>query len=368
MEEIELTKQLVGIRSFVDDTQDEALIADFLVSYLQKSLPWLTVTKQPVSKTRYNIIAVNNSKPRFLFISHMDTVLPSGNMKDKLTPQIKLGRLYGLGSCDMKAGLAASIIALKRAGPGSNTGLIFDCDEEYYFLGARKLIEKYRFSPDLVVFPEPTDMKILSGCRGLLEIACTLIGKTCHAGRPEKGINAIEQSVQLVNQLKISLTAKDTDTLGKTTVNLSAMRAGIRQNQTIAVQANAVPDIARFLLDIRTADLSMSGKTVSGKIKDMSAMLGLQPESIQVNLDYQPFLSGKKQILPLQKAIKKSGWKVAYMNLSETGFFEASFISKAWGCAAVAFGPGYTAHEENEFVPVKDISKTTDIFTALITG
>ncbi|MFW5719438.1 MAG: hypothetical protein ACOCXT_00220 [Candidatus Dojkabacteria bacterium] len=96
MNDKELLKKLISIQSYVDSSRNEKEIADFLVKYLKENLPWLEVETQQVEGDRYNIIAKNSDNPDYVFISHMDTVLPSS--KDQLYPFEKDGRIYGLGS------------------------------------------------------------------------------------------------------------------------------------------------------------------------------------------------------------------------------------------------------------------------------
>lgn len=366
MDILSLTKRLISIGSYVDRDNNEKGLGDFLFAYLSENLPWLKATKQPLENGRYNIVAAEDN-PRLLFISHMDTVRPTGNISSRLTPVEKDGCLYGLGSCDMKAGLAASLSAVEKAGPGSGAGLIFDCDEEYYFLGARQLIKDFTFSPRLIVFPEPTDMNILSGCRGIIEARLDIAGRTSHAGRPDRGINAVTGAVAFASRLKQPLTRGDAAELGKTTVNLSAITGGLSQNGKIITQANAVPDLARIILDIRTADLDMD----AGKARDLMLQTGkelsLGIENIKFNLDYRPFLSGKNDLSGLEDAAKASGRKPSYLDPADSGFFEAAFISRAWNCPAAAYGPGRTAHQADECVPVADLLSTVSVFSRLIT-
>ena len=133
---IKLTQKLISIPSYVDENTNEYEIGNFIYDYVSTNLPWLDVKKQMVEDKRFNVIALpKNSQPKLLFVSHMDTVKPTGIPKKQLKPQIIGKKLYGLGSADMKSGLAASIKALEKTGPNNNIGLIFDIDEEWYILG-----------------------------------------------------------------------------------------------------------------------------------------------------------------------------------------------------------------------------------------
>lgn len=363
MSTLELTKKLISLPSFVDDKQNEQLVADYICSYVSKNIPWLTVTKQYIGKKRYNIIAKNCDNPSVVFISHMDTVLPQ--RKGCFVPQIEKNKLYGLGACDMKGGMAASIMAVQNAGPASKAALIFDCDEEYYFKGALAIVNKYTLRPPLVVFPEPTDMQITNGCRGVVEIEFTVKGKTAHAGNPQNGKNAITLSVQLVSLLEKTIAGNGRI---KTTVNLGWLQGGVLKNEKICVQPNAVPDTARLILDIRTAKKAINAKKILLLIRQIADRLKIKVEDEKINLDYPPFQSDKKYLKQFEKAVVKTSVPIKYTPLNDTGFFEASFFANNWNCEAVAFGPGNknTAHAKNEYVNIADLATVEKIFTELI--
>lgn len=366
MDPVSLTKTLVSLPSYVDGRQTEAPVAQYLEGYVRKNLPWLRVKKQKVAPRRYNIIASKNDGPRVVFVSHMDTVLPAGNVKDRLRPQVEKGILRGLGACDMKSGLAASVTAVEKSGPESGGALIFDVDEEYYFAGVRKLVSEINLRPRLAVFPEPTDLQILSGCRGIEEVKVEVMGKTAHAGSPGKGINAIKQALRLAQALEKTMLRGDDPRLGRTTVNLSAIRGGVRREGGIKTQANAVPDIAEILLDIRTASTNLDFEEVQRRIRQTARGLDIRLGEIAGNLDYPGALSPEDDLVLLEQAVRSVMGKAQYRPLQSAGYFEAPFLDKAWGCATAAFGPGNNAHQADEYVPVNDILKTEQVFLKLL--
>lgn len=366
MNTFELTKKLITLPSYVSGEHSEQPVADFIWDYVKKNIPWLTLTKQRIGKGRCNIIAKKSNTPSVVFISHMDTVLPQEKKENRLTPKVVGDKLYGLGACDMKSGLAAALCAVQKAGPAADAALIFDCDEEYYFRGALTLVRELSLRPRLAIFPEPTDLHILSGCRGVVEIEFLVKGKTAHAGVPKNGKNAIALSVELVKVLEAKLF--NTKDPVQTTVNLSSLQGGIiTQDGVIGTQANAVPDGAKVLLDIRTGKKNVTAKSVFSLIKQIAKELEVGIENEKINLDYPPFNSKKKYVKNLEEVIKKSGNPVIYSPLSSAGFFEASFVANAWGCEAVAFGPGnkQTAHTKEEYTNISDVKTVERIFTEL---
>lgn len=364
MNDIQLLKKLISIPSYVDDSTNENEIADFLLSYLTENLPWLKVETQQVEANRYNIIARNSDNPDYVFISHMDTVLPSS--RKQLEPVEKDGRVYGLGAGDMKSGLVASLKAVEEVGENSSVALIFDVDEEYYFKGVNKLIEEYSFSPKLAIFPEPSDELIVNGCRGILEIEFDVIGKTAHAGKTDQGVNAIEGAVKIIDRLKyvVNSTFSPEEGFNKTDINLASLNGGRQYGNDIVTQANAVPDIARILLDIRPANKNIDTDFIISSITTLGDELNLQVREVKINLDYQSYLTQKVE---LDKFVPVRGQNFKN-DLSNGGFFEAAIVANAWNCPCISFGPSGTAHVSDESVDIKSFIKCKSKFKELLTS
>lgn len=369
MDTIELTKQLIQIPSFVNKNNNENEMSVYILKYIVENLPWLSITKQKVAKNRYNILAFPKGKMRLLFSSHMDTVKPTSSTQKMLTPIVKNGRLYGLGSNDMKAGLAASIMALKEYGKRGSAGLLFTCDEEYYFNGINRFMNSFDQKPDLIVFPEPTELQISNGSRGIVEIAFSVIGKSAHAGRPELGINAIEKAVEIVNELRSALKQLDDPKLGKTTVCLSSLDGGKLVDGKITVQANAIPDFANVLLDIRTASKAIDGKLVQNELIKIALRQNVTIANIKVNLDYKAYLITRTGLRKIEESIKGILGKFKYFEeFEKSGIGEATLIANRLNWNAINLGPvgKGTSHTQNEYVDISSVEKLEKIFINLI--
>ncbi len=359
---LNLTKKLIEIPSYVDNKNNETNLGNFIYQYLKQNLPWLNVEKQIVENNRFNIIALPKGKVNMVFLSHMDTVNPIGNIKKQLTPIVKNNKLYGLGSADMKSGMATAIKVVESIGENSKTGLIFDIDEEYYFKGVTKLIKDIYISPKLIICPEPTNLRVINGCRGILEIELEIRGKSGHASRPNDGTNAIELAVDLVKQLSVKLQQLDNKEIGKSTINLAFLEGGIyteNVKQKYKIQANAIPDYARLIIDIRPA--FSNTKAVSKLTKKIITNLNGTLISYKTNLNLQGYLAKRKlieQYLPKNVLFAK--------DLDTFGFYEASIISNSLKIPAISFGPTGKGHIENECVDIDSIYKTEKIFQEII--
>ena len=356
-----IVEELISLPSYVANQTNEALMSRYIERYIQSHCPQFTVIRQRVIRGRDNLIVTNGDNPLLVFVCHMDTVQPVDGAKDILVPRKKGGYIYGLGAVDMKGGIAALLSAVVQ-NKNKRIACIFDCDEEYYFAGAKKILEQYAWKPKLVVCPEPTGMEIVNGCRGVIEIMCNVIGKTAHAGTPEYGINAIELALHIVSALKKSFMRFDEKYLGRTTVNLSWLNGGRFTNNSITAQGNAVPDIARLLLDIRPASRIVDARYVLQDLRTQGV------KQCRVTIDYPAYISARTSMKLLERSIADVGGVVRYRNnLGCGGFYEAALFSHTWDCPAVSYGPGpaVSAHTIDERVRISDLNLTTRIFERL---
>ena len=147
METIEIIKQLVGVPSWVDGKINEKEIGNWIYDFLKKNSK-LIITKQNIGNGRFNILAQNSEKINVLVTGHMDTVQPNpGWTKNPVKPEIIDDKLYGLGTSDMKSGVAIMLYLATLASLKNNLGFLFYCDEEYDFLGMKAFIKYCRVGP-----------------------------------------------------------------------------------------------------------------------------------------------------------------------------------------------------------------------------
>jgi acetylornithine deacetylase len=123
-------------------------------------------------------------------------------------PELRDGRLYGRGACDMKGGVAAMVFAvetLAELGVETPADVLVNTvtDEETW--GAGTLASLARgLRADAAIVPEPTDRRIVVACRGILNLTVTVAGRPAHATmrqpdwREGGAVNAIEKAAIVV--------------------------------------------------------------------------------------------------------------------------------------------------------------------------
>ncbi|MDQ2678487.1 MAG: succinyl-diaminopimelate desuccinylase [Actinomycetota bacterium] len=190
-----MAAELVAIRS---ESHDEGRIADRLEAEL-RTAPWLTV-----DRLGDNVVARTTlgRSSRLVLAGHTDTVPANGNA----TPRIEGDVLWGLGSADMKAGLAVMLeLARQHADPAVDVTYVFYAREEVAAVHSG-LGELFDQRPDLLegdvaVLGEPTDGEIEAGCQGSLRFRLTLQGARAHLARAWMGRNAIHRLAPILSAI-----------------------------------------------------------------------------------------------------------------------------------------------------------------------
>jgi acetylornithine deacetylase len=125
---------------------------------------------------------------------HLDTVGVDG-MDDPFSARIEGDRLYGRGACDMKAGVAAMVVAAERAAAAGTRGdvlLALVADEEHGSLGTTAVLEHLAGRrPDACIVAEPTWLELIVAHRGFAVVEVELRGRAAHSSRPQDGVNAV---------------------------------------------------------------------------------------------------------------------------------------------------------------------------------
>ncbi|ROR92431.1 succinyl-diaminopimelate desuccinylase [Nocardioides aurantiacus] len=193
---VELTQTLVDIESV---SQHEERLADAVEAALRR-LDHLEVTRlghSVVARTTQGL------GERVVVAGHLDTVPLNHNLPSRLDGE----RLHGLGSCDMKGGVAVALkLAHDVAAPVRDVTYVFyeaeEIDDVYNGLG---IIARER--PDLVeadfaILMEPSDAVVEAGCQGTLRVEVRTTGERAHSARAWRGSNAIHAAADVLTRLR----------------------------------------------------------------------------------------------------------------------------------------------------------------------
>lgn len=367
----EILKDLIRIQSYVDETHDERDMVVYIENFIKTKTKYKYVI-QDVEGERKNILVYNKLNPKIALFGHMDTVLPKVETDRPFEPREEGDKLYGLGAVDMKSGLAI-MLKLMVEMEDDELAFVFSVDEEYDFKGALKLKEITDFKPEFIVNVEPTDGKILNGCRGITEFSFKVHGKSVHAGRKEFGVNAIEKSVELVSKLQSNFTEMDLLDGGKTTVNLAYLHGGMLKSNSdgsseVSGLGNIVPNYAEVICEIRIANPEISKEHVQSEVRTIAKEIGVDVSEIKFKFYLGSMLTAKSDLRLLEESIKEEGLEVEYADISLAGYYEVQMLQESWGGKSVVFGASLInlSHAANEYVLISSVQKTEKIIKCLL--
>ena len=224
-EVVTLTRELVGIPTVNPPGEHYQACAELVGERLRRrgfTISYVRAEGAPGDSDRYpriNVVARREGSglgPCVHFNSHIDVVVPGeGWTVDPFAGVVKDGRVYGRGTCDMKGGLAASIIAVEAlidSGvdlPGT-LEISGTADEESGgYGGVAYLAERGWFSRprvDHVIIPEPLNVdRVCIGHRGVWWAEIETKGRIAHGSMPFLGDSAIRHMGALMERLEHEL-------------------------------------------------------------------------------------------------------------------------------------------------------------------
>jgi acetylornithine deacetylase len=300
------------------------------------------------------LIAKSKKECEIAFLGHSDTVSYSdGWITNPFELVQKDSKLFGLGVCDMKGGIAAFLeainnISIEKLSKGVMVMITFD--EEIGFEGV-KLIKDRKDIPKTIIVGEPTNNEVIISSKGCMEFEVTFKGKTVHSSSMVLGDNAILKCMRFIDELTILANSLKNDTNEKfstqyTTNNISIIEGGDCINK--------VPDKCKLLFDFRTVYESHN-EIILTEVENLVTKYNAHSKLIT---NIKPFNCSNKNKLKIIENILNA--KTVGANFVTDGnFFEKRDI--------FIIGPGpLTAHQENEYIEVASFEKTIVTYQKII--
>ena len=317
---------------------------------------------------------------------HFD-VVPAGDgwTVDPFGGLVRDGRIYGRGSCDMKAGIAAGVYAaeiLRRAGialPGTFevSGTV---DEEsgglagVYHLAEHKWLSKEK--TDFVIIPEPLDVdRVCIGHRGVYWFEVEARGRIGHGSMPFLGASAIEGMGQFLHLIEHTLKPQlHARTTGVPVVPPGARHAtintnGIEGGQPVdGVQTPCVADHCRAVFDRRfliEEGLDFARDEIGALVDAARRLVPDIRFEVHDRLIVHPTRTpDDSPIIPaLTGAIRTVLGRPATL-VASPGTYDHKHVAKVAGVPhCVAYGPGelVQAHQPDEYCAVSDLIAATKV-------
>lgn len=347
-EAYDLLRDMVAIPSF---SREEDVVADMLCR-------WLEARGLNTKRFGNNILVVpagySESRPTLLLNSHLDTVKPAPSYTfDPFSPGYSDDEIRGLGSNDAGASvvsLIAAYRAVRNEDLGFNLVLALSAQEEVGGEGGMRLLlpslRELGIRVDMAVVGEPTGLQAAVAERGLVVLDCETAGVTGHAARYE-GVNAIYRAISDIEALRSYRFERESSVLGPIKVSVTMIEAG-RQH-------NVVPDICKWVVDVRTTDAYSNTETATLIQSALSPHTSAKPRSTRVHAS----------VIDSSHPLVQCGvWLGAGTFVSPT----TSDMSLMYDFPSLKIGPGDSArsHRADEFVRVSEIQAAIDFYTSFL--
>ena len=340
VDEVGLAERLIA-----HDTSDPAGLAvamDFVAGWLEGR--GADLTHHDLGDRDALIARAGSGPVRIIFHGHIDVV---PGHPQQFQPRIEGDRLIGRGAYDMKAALAAMMIATSdlAADPpdGVRVELVIVPDEERAQPGANAtemLVDK-GLRADLVVCGEPTDMQVGVQAKGVMILDVEVEGRAAHGSTPWLGDNAILRALEVYRRLEsLPFTRASTPLFPRPSVNLGRISGGDAVNK--------VPDLCRMDVDVRYLP-GQDPEEILRQAREVGA------SSIEVSIARPPADTDPDHPLVVALVECASRHHASSASVGRDGASDGvSFIEA--GVPAVEFGPlGAGHHGPDEYVDIPSL-------------
>jgi acetylornithine deacetylase len=368
---VDLLEALVRIDSanpgLADGAPGEAEIARYVATWAEAA--GLRVEVVESTPGRPNILVRGGRDAggrRLMLCGHLDTVGLSG-MDAPLVPRVEGDRLYARGAYDMKAGLAAALVACREADAAGIAGEVIVAavaDEEHASTGVREVLAHLAGTRiDAAVVTEPTELAIGTGHRGFVWTEVTVTGVAAHGSRPHLGVDAILKAGPVLvafAEFDRELAGRPHPFLGPGNLHGSLIAGGTEES--------TIPDRCAFTVERRT----LPGETVASVEADVEALLArcraADPDLVvtaRTTLAREPFLTPEgAEIVSILTATAEGATGTPAQTVPLSYWADSAFIAAA-GIPTVLYGPdGDGAHADVEWVSLGGTRTCADVLTA----
>jgi acetylornithine deacetylase/succinyl-diaminopimelate desuccinylase-like protein len=297
-----------------------------------------------------------------MFCGHTDVV---GAASEGFVPRVADGRMHGRGTCDMKGGIAAALVAVERMASDPPAGDVLVAgviDEEWVSLGAEALVARHR--ADAAVLPEQTDLEVVFAHGGFAWYDVTSVGIEAAGGRPELGRDAIALTGPILDgiaALDRELAERETPEWGRPSVHASTVRGG----QTYpSYPAECVVGVERCV---------MPGESIAQSEAEMDALIErARAADARFEGGWRTVVAREPVLLDRAEPVVQATVEAAAAVLgrppvvrSDYGWMDSGILVEA-GIPCIVFGPtGDGLHTADEWVDLESIETCASVFERL---
>ncbi len=307
-------------------------------------------------------------KDPICFTGHLDVVSLGEAFwtKDPFSGEIEGDKIFGRGTSDMKAGIAAMISmteSLLKENPALLKKIMFIftageetcCEGAYHMAGLQHVLGRAK----ALVVGEPTSNYPLIGHKGSVRFDITTFGKAAHASMPELGDNAVYKAAKAVQKLEtFDFKTAAHPLIGKPTLSIGRISGG--------KNINVVPDRTCMGIDIRT----IPGQTHNHIKASLESVLGPEVEVTLLEEAKSVASNPEDQWIKTVFSIMKKILGQTIEPKTASYFTDASVFHEALGAPpCILLGPGEArmAHTTDEFCHISKIHEAVRAYLEIVT-
>jgi acetylornithine deacetylase/succinyl-diaminopimelate desuccinylase family protein len=374
---IELLQALVRIPS-PNPPGDTRAIANFIADWMRDLGCTVTTPAPDVKPEAVNVIAtLGTGTPVIMLHAHIDTVPIARDEAqhwhvDPYAAVIENGRIYGKGSVDDKAPLAAMMHAIatiaKAGGPARGTVVLVAAAEEEVGgqLGTRWMADSGHLPQcDFIIVGEQTHNRVAIAHKGVVRATVRATGRSVHATNPDRGINAISAMARAVLALETyhhELAKRIHPIVGVPTCNVGVIQGGST--------ANAVPDSCVAYLDRRMIP-GEDPQVVQQELRGVIAGVQAAPAGLSIGDFLVSNWFSSSVDSDLAQSFMATVQTVLGADPGPTGYLPGSDAKHLTGQVRgemIIFGPGSyeVAHAYDEYVEIDELTNTASILQGFL--
>ena len=350
----ELVAALVAIDSVNPDLvpggAGEGEVAAFVADWMRDAGLEVEIDEAAPGRPSVVGIARGTGGGRSLMLNgHLDTVGTDG-MDRPFEPAVRDGRLHARGGYDMKAGVAACMIAARRLAKEGLAGDVIVtavADEEYASIGTQSVLG--RWSADAAIVTEPTALRVCVAHKGFVWAELETRGRAAHGSRPDEGVDAITRMAPALSRLA-ELQARLDGGTGHDLVGPGSVHASLVEG---GQELSSYPARCVLSLERRTEP----GESAEHFRQECEALLeGIDDAEARMGLVRPPFsVDPEADVVRAVSAAAETVTGRPARVYGETYWMDAALIQAA-GIPTVVFGPaGEGAHAVDEWVDLASV-------------
>jgi len=349
----------------------EGRLTEFLLRLLRDT--GIPCDLQAVEPGRSNVLArvdVPGARNTVLFEVHQDTVPVDGMSIPPFSAEVRDGKVWGRGSCDVKGGMAAMITAVERLfrerpRGASSVLLAFAVDEECGFAGVRRLVRDLG-EVSMAVVAEPTRLEVVRAHKGVARWIVRTEGRSCHSSAPERGVNAIYRMAPVIEAIeeygREVLARPVHPLLGSASISVGLVRGGLSVN---TVPAECLIEVDRRLLPGEDGASAMA--SCRRYVTERPGVTG--PVAFEAPYLLDPALETAEAAEVVQRAARAVRRMTGSCGIGGVPYgTDGSKIAEA-GVPTVVLGPGdiAQAHTAAEWIDMEEVRKAAEIYYGFLT-